>query len=266
MLRRSKKFKYKTILFKEQIPEPKKNEILIIPSDNRLMEIKPYIQRQNMPSWWGGLPVNKFSLRRCQGTYDFMSAGFIMPLWTDVTIRPDGTGKRFEYRTVPLGEDFEFRIEHFEKSSAAGCPMSANNKVENGQFPKIVSPWRFKTAKGVSLLSLPVMHEPNPNYVIMPGVVHTDFYNQIHIVINVLTDKEFTIPAGTPIQHLIPFYRPRNINKIVWGNDSMYRFVQGTGMGEGCLSVPDQASLYRSHQMRNDELAEKDKKWNFFKK
>jgi hypothetical protein len=266
MLGRSEKFKYKTISYKSDIPKPKKNEIIIIPRDNRLMEIKPYIQKQNLPSWWNELPVSKMSLRRCQGTYDFMSAGFIIPLWTDVTIRPDATGTRFEYKTMPLGDDFEFRIEHFEKASASGCPITSNNKVKNGQYPKLVSPWRYITPKGVSLISLPIIHEPNPNYTIMPGIVHTDFYNQIHVVINVLTDKEFTIPAGTPIQHMIPFYRPKNINKIVWGNDSMYRFIQGTGMGKGCLSVPDKATLYRSHQMENDRLAEEKKRWNFFKK
>jgi hypothetical protein len=100
----------------------------------------------------------------------------------------------------------------------------------------------------------------------MPGIVHTDFYHQIHVVISVLTDKEFTIPAGTPIQHMVPIKRNEGIDKIIFGNESMYKFHIGNGMGEGSLVVPDNSQTYRKLRMQNDEEAERKRRWNFFKK
>lgn len=259
MLNRSKKYRYKIINYFEDIPKPKKNEIVIVPSDNRLMSIPPYLGRKQLPSWWKDLPKDKSSIRRCQGTYDFTTAGFIIPLWCDVTIRPDSTGKRFEFKTSNYDDEFQFRVEGFEKASTTGCPISKYNKVETGQFPKLATPWRYYTPKGVSLISLPILYEPNENYTIVPGIVHTDFYNQINVVINVLTDKEFTIPAGTPIQHMIPYHRHRDFKRIIWGNESMMRFIRGNGMGKGSLSQRDDAHIYRRHQMEiEQELNNKD--------
>ena len=266
MLSRSEKYKYKIIQYRSEIPKPKKNEIVIIPTDNRLMDTAPYLVSQKLPSWWKDLPKSKFSLRRCQGTYDYITSGFIVPLWCDITIRPSISGKLLDYKTNNYDDNVSFRIEQFTKESAEGCPISKYNKIQTAQFPKIVSPWRFFTPKGVSLLSLPVYHEPNENYTIMPGMVHTDFYNQIHIVLNVLTDKEFTIPAGTPIQHLVPFHRNFDIKNIVFGNESMARFVNGTGMGLGSLSVPDESHLYRKMQWEKEEQFEKEYNESLFTK
>lgn len=266
MLGHSKKYNYKIAQYKSDIPKPRRGEVVIVPLDNRLLEIPPYIQSSNLPPWWRSLPKSKFSLRRCQGTYDYVTAGIIIPLWADLTVRPNMQGTNFEYKMNNYGDNFNFRVENFAAESAKGCPISSSNKIPTGDYPKILSPYRFYTSKGVSMLSLPVYHEPNPNYTIMPGMVHTDFYNQIHVVINVLTDKEFTIPAGTPIQHLIPFHRSYNFKKIVWGNDSMARFIQGTGMGLGSLSVPDESHVYRKHEMALNSEALAEIEMPFYKK
>lgn len=260
MLNRSKKYRYKIIQYLEDIPKPKKNEIVIVPSDNRLMSIPPYLGKKQLPSWWKDLPKNPSSLRRCQGTYDFTTAGFIIPLWCDVTIRPDASGKKFEYRLSNYDDDFNFTMEHFNREATSGCPITKFNKIETGQFPKLATPWRYYTPKGVSLISLPLLYEPNDNYTIVPGIVHTDFYNQVNVVINVLTDKEFTIPAGTPIQHMIPYHRNQDFKKIIWGNESMMKFIRGNGMGKGSLAHKDDAQLYRKFQMEIEkELDDKER-------
>lgn len=267
MLRRSKKYNYKIAMFKGDTPKPKKNEVVIVPSDNRLLEIPPYLANGNLPSWWKNLPVKNNSLRRCNGTYDYLQYGFIIPMWTDVTIRQNASGNDFEYKLGDFGDEYRpFKVEGFKSEMTKGCPFGDNRKLDTFIFPKLVSPWRFFTPKGISLMSLPILHEPNPNYTIMPGIVHSDFYNQIHIVISVLTDKEFTIPAGTPMQHMIPIKRTENIKKIVFGNESMFRFHVGNGMGEGSISVSDNSQLYRKLRMKNEQEAEARKKWFFSKK
>ena len=271
MLNRSDKYKYKIARFREDIPKPKKNEVVMVPEDNRLLEIPPYIASKKLPSWWNDLPKNKSSLRKCQGTYDYVSFGFIIPLWTDLVIRPDMSGKDFEGKTTPIynykGVNPYFELSGFSAESASGCPMENIKKIPTGRYIKIVSPWRYKTSKGVSLMALPILHEPNENYEVVPGMIHTDFYNQIHIVLNIKTDKEFTIPAGTPIQHMVPVYRGRNTKNIVWGNESMYPYVANSGLGLGALVQTDRNLYYRRKQREIDaEIEKESKKWNFLKR
>jgi len=268
MPKRSDKFKYKILYYKKDLPTPKRGEVLIVPQDNRLMDIPPFLPSEQLPSWWKDLPKMKGSLRRCQGTYDYITNGFVIPLWTDVTVRPSINGKTFELKLGQLDGHFgSFEVSGFESHSVHGCPITNIKAIPTGQFPKLVSPWRFRTPKGVSLMVLPILHEPNPNYTVVPGIVHTDFYNQIHVVLNITTDKEFTIPAGTPIQFMVPIIRKNNFKRILWGNESMFRFIVNSGLGEGGLVSPDRNQIYRKKQREADLEAQKEKKWfNFFKK
>jgi hypothetical protein len=108
---------------------------------------------------------------------------------------------------------------------------------------------------------LPAVHSFDKNYIVMPGIVHTDFYHQVNIVIVILTDKPFQIKAGEPLAHLIPIKRNSNFKKIIWGNESMYKFTAGNGLGVGCLTEEDNSQLYRKTQFEKDqECLRKNKK------
>lgn len=267
MLKRSGKYRYKIIKYRTDIHKPRHGEILIAPSENRLMQIPPYLPWSNLPSWWKNLSKNKGSIRRCQGTYDYITHGIVIPLWTDVTIRPSIDGKMFELKLSGY-MDQSFDLQAFANESAEGCPFSDIKKIPTAQYPKLVSPWTYYTPKGVSLMVLPMLHEPNPNYTIVPGVVHTDYYHTIHVVLNITTDKEFTIPAGTPIQYMIPITRKHSLRKIVWGDESHYRFLNGSGLGLGSLIAPDRNLYYRKKQKLTDlEILEgANKKWYSLRK
>jgi len=251
MLRRLKNYRYKVVQYKSDLPKPKRNEVVIVPVDNRIIDFSPYVGEDKLPSWWTSLPKGKGSLRRCQGTYDYVTQGFYIPLWTNITVRPNMNGHHFEVKTDPI-DGLNFHVDGFGPETARGCPIEHTKALEQGQYLKLVSPWRFITQKGTSLMSLPMLFEPDPRFSVVPGIVHTDYYHQINIVINVHTDKEFTIPAGTPIQHMIPVKRNNNTRKIIWGNESMYRFVAASGLGEGQLIHQDKSVIYRKLQRRMD--------------
>lgn len=257
-MRRSEKFKYKIAHFKNDLPNPKKNEIVIIPQDNRLLENPPILAKQYIPEWFQNLPKGKNSLRRCAGTYDYLDYGFIIKAWADFTIRPSMNGKTFEARCSQIPEsDSQFIVDWFGYDSTGVCPFTQQREIQTGDFPKLVSPWRYITPKNVSLMALPVWHEQNPNYSIVPGIVHTDYYHQIHIVLNVYTKEEFTIPEGTALQHMIPIRRDENIKKFLFGNSSMFRFTANAGTTRKNGITIDQENLmvsqnYRRHQRETD--------------
>lgn len=108
-------------------------------------------------------------------------------------------------------------------------------------------------------MSLPILHEPNPNYTIVPGIVHTDYYHQIHVVLNITTNKEFTIPAGTPIQFMVPVARKHIPKQITLGNESMFKFVSASGLGIGSRIAPDRNIYYRKKQREIDNEIINDK-------
>ena len=251
MLGRFRNYRYKTISYKADVPKPKNGQVLIVPDDNRIVDFSPYTGSDNLPSWWKSLPKGKGTLRRCQGTYDYVTQGFYVPLWTNVTIRPNITNHHFETKLDPL-DGRHFGIDGFAPESSTGCPIEKVKSIESGQYIKLVTPWRFVTNRGTSLMSLPILLEPDPRYSVVPGIVHTDYYHQINVVINVHTTEEFTIPAGTPMLHLIPIKRKNNIKNIIWGNESMFRFVSASGLGVGQLVQEDKSLIYRKLQRQAD--------------
>jgi len=270
MRKRSEKYKYKEVKFKSDLPKPKRGEVAIVPMDNRVFEFLPYVGMNSLPEWWKNLNKGKGSIRRCQGTYDYVTNGFILPLWTNLTVRPNANGTQYETKMDHIDPMFRFSVEGFNAESAKGCPIEHHKSLEEGQYIKLVTPWRFITPKNVSIMTLPVLFEPDPRYSVVPGIVHTDFYHQINVVINVHTTEEFTIPAGTPILHMIPIKRNENTKNILWGNESMYKFVAHSGLGENGLVYDDKSTIYRKLQRRSDQDFEEEKgnkKWfNFFKK
>jgi hypothetical protein len=209
-----------------------------------------------MPQWWKDQPKKAGSIRRCHGTLDYINQGITFRMWTNVQVRPTANRANFEVRMDQFGSpsaepDKFFRNEAFPYSSSEGCPF-AENRTINGDFPKLVTPWMFKTPPGYSTLILPNLLEPNPNYSVMPGIVHTDYYHTINVVLLIHTDKEFTIPVGTPIYQLIPFRRKDNTSKVILGNESMWRHMQGRGVGEHYLANTDRRSSYRRELAKQD--------------
>lgn len=258
-----RKAKYKIARLTSDLPKVKKNEILIVPQTNMLWEVPPFTNRNNKPDWWKNLQKGKGSLRRCHGTIDYLSLGITFSMWTNIYVRPTPNRKSFEVKldqiSAPEGRA-EFRTEWFPYSATEGCPFAKDREIQEGDFPKLVTPWMFKTAPGYSTLILPTLFEQDPNYSVLPGVVHTDYYHTINIVLNIHTDKEFTIPIGTPMYQLIPFKRSDNVSKIIEGNETMWRFVNGRGVGEHYLGNFDRRVSYRRELAKADSLAEKQNK------
>lgn len=245
------------INFQSDLPKVKKGQILVVPMDNRLAEIAPYSNRGTMPDWWKNQPKKMGTIRRCHGTLDYLGLGITFRLWTNVHVRPTANMANFEIRLEQFGNHrgygpgSEFRVENFPAASSEGCPFSENRAIK-GDFPKLVTPWFFKTAPGYSTLILPNHLDQDPNYSVMPGVVHTDYYHTINVVLLIHTDKEFTIPIGTPIYQLIPYKRSDQKTDVILGNDSMAKFMEGRGVGEHYVANMDRRQSYRKELAKQD--------------
>ena len=250
----------------KRLPPVKPGQIRITPEDNRLMEMPPYLNTQlTMPSWFKRITKKEASLRTCAGVNDFLTTGMTMPLWSNIYFRPNTEHNFWESRVENMNPPLQnLVVEGFPHASTGTCPATGVRKLEGMQYPKIVTPWRIETAPGWSCLVLPISWEPNPDYDVLPALIHTDFYHVANIVLNIKTNTDFMIKYGTPMLQLIPFERSKSLESIEFADEEHYKYVASKGLGSGFI-MPSLGSAgpYRREKHRVDrELAEMPlKKW-----
>ena len=246
----------------------KPGEIRFTPTDNRLMESAPFANNlTNMPSWFRAVGKEGRALRRCAGTIDLLAAGVTLPMWTNYRFRPDNngaweTGSDDLYPSAVTGgmPTSIGQATGFNYDSTGECPMTSVRKIETGQYPKLINPWRIETAPGWSTLMIPCYWEPSEDYTVVPAIVHTDFYHSMNVVLNLTGDRAFMLKYGTPVAQLIPFKRDSDFTKVLFNDESDFKYYASTGFGTGFISPKDTAANYRREKIRTDARLEQDSK------
>lgn len=234
----------------------KPGQILFVPQDNRLMDSAPSVNSvSTLPLWFRKIGKQEGSVRRCAGTIDLLAAGVTLPAWTNFRFRPTVDGKQWEH----MADDFSPQgginnISGFPFESTGSCPMTDVRKIEQGHYPKLVNPWRMKTAPGWSTLMVPIYWEPNPNYTVVPAIVNTDIYHLMNVVLNITGDTSFEIPFNTPLAQLIPFKRDSDFGEIIFEDESHFKYYATRGFGMGNVSPTGSTSAhYRRHSIKHDK-------------
>jgi len=173
-----------------------------------------------LPDWYKDIEsylptegyVNRFAkmgtIKKCIPTFDALTAGYIIPSPCDVHVFfQDGVP---EYETALPN----IMTKHPRKQAYTHPQATPHD------FPKWESPWSIQTPKGYSCLFVSPMHNPNPWFEILDGIVDTDNYQSAVNFPFILkeTSKDFIIPAGTPIAQVIPFERKNWKLKILEDN------------------------------------------------
>ena len=243
--------------------EVKPGEILMLPWDNRLLEMPPYLNAKSpVPTWLKTAAQNEGSIRRCAATIDIVTAGITLPAWTNFRFhlsdkKNDWIVKMDQFDEGGMGKP-PFVNQPFAFVQTGQCPMTEMREIKEATYPKLVNPWRIITAPGWSCLMLPILHQPNRDWTLLPGIVHTDFYHEMNCVLNVTAKENFTIKWGEPMAQIIPFRRDSDFIKLRFGDESSFPVVLGRGFGSGALKPapgPDQSSsrMYRALRLKLDK-------------
>lgn len=236
-----------------EIPEPKKNEILISVQDDRLLEYgMPVLNRGNRPSWWSSLPNNPGSYRRCYGITDLLQTGFSINMWCDAEIEHDLDVQKLTVRM----SNREFLCQSFSFDQVGNCPITEDRQLTEVSFPKMVSPFNIRTPKGWSILTFQHPLNYAKDYRVMPGIIHTDFYHELNVVLNLMSADNFAIKAGTPMLFCLPVKR-QDLNlfkEIVYGDSEVSRLLQGHGLGYSGIFIQNKnhKGLYRQRLREAD--------------
>jgi hypothetical protein len=189
-------------------------EIIFTDTIGVAQEYAPKPSIKFLPEWYKKMesrfpkeknPNSLPTIKKCIPVLDAITSGYIIVLPCDVYVSlKDG---ELNYNSaIP-------NLIHFHPRKQAYLHPSVNDF----QFPKWINPWAIKTPKGYSTLFIAPMHNPNPWFEIMPGIVDTDTYTAPVNFPFVLKDvtKEVLIPAGTPIAQLIPIKRNSWISQVI---------------------------------------------------
>lgn len=161
----------------------------------------------HFPNWWADLKkptdlVPNLNLKTCQGLIGLYQTAFTMRAWSDLAV------------TVGPISDPKFNIRFADNDSSAvphGADQWGNWLPEKEwQHLKIISPWVIKSKSDTKFLMTDPMWSRTSlkDYTVLNGVL--DFKYQVTSNINLMIPRpdsvyrEFLIPVGSPLVHLVP--------------------------------------------------------------
>lgn len=231
------------------LPKVEPGEIFVAPLIDDCLEFPPVVNETTWPDWFKDPRIAEpGTIASCKGIQDLLSTGITFHLWCDYKFIWESSQQSF----IAKASDQRFWAESFPYSNTVGCPIAKARPASEANWPKLVNPWYVKTAKGYSSLLIPTLYDADSRYHALPGVVHTDYYHAVNAVLQINTDEEFVIKAGTPLFQLIPFKRKDNIKTMTLGTHEAATKMRGQGVSHGNINVFSRKGLYRKHQRKAD--------------
>jgi hypothetical protein len=169
------------------------------------------------PEWWKALPTAyarengmglTTTMKLCTGFTDLFARGFVLPLWSDVSIGiekkidPDVENHKYQFR-YQFSDNTSSFVSHDAKQSGGFYPVSEY------QHLKFNTPWIFSCAEDISFLQIqPTWNLKNPEKMLVPpGVLN--FKYQVSTEVNSLwprgiEDVVHDLAFGQPLTLFIP--------------------------------------------------------------
>ena len=174
-------------------------------------EFIPKPAKNFIPQWFKDIPnSDPLTVKICPSFPDYFSQGYIIPMWSDVKLKWDGSTWTWD---TPDKQNAWFA--HGQNQFLDYTKASFNGV--KGQFVfKAICPWRIITPPGWSVLQLPLFYHFNQEWSVLPGVIDTDIHTEINQqVLYHGNGKEIQINAGDPFVLYIPFKRSNKLKSVV---------------------------------------------------
>jgi hypothetical protein len=201
------------MFFKKNKEEPTVSFSCAVNGLREIEECRPKPASEFIPLWWDKIEKTDPSktvgtIKSCPGVYDYLSEGYIVPMWSDTTLyfeKDTGTWRANsgEFDNIFLwgAQTRNQALDYFN--------MKFFNKDATFIFTAY-SPWNIITKKGWSVYQMPLFYHFDNNFTALPGVIDTDIYHFSTTQIAYFGDKEeIFIPRGQPLVQYIPFERKK---------------------------------------------------------
>jgi hypothetical protein len=195
---------------------------------------KPKPASSFIPEWWQKMsplfsnekfdlnPGSNVTAKKCFPLLDSITAGYIVPLWTDVMVKKDIDGTPLAKWAV---KEPVFDVWPYVQSKGFEIPNGFNRLVF-----KYLHDWIIETPKGYSCLITHPFGYPNTPFRTLTGIVDTDTLKTGVSAPFVIQDGfEGIIEKGTPMFQIIPFKRDewkseigkKNPNEVYYDNERL---------------------------------------------
>lgn len=188
------------------------------------------------PEWWKKTPPymaeekRKFpnlrlrhdlTIKGCPGIGDYLSLGYVIPLWADMILAANGEG--FQGETSDKSS-----VTRFVPAQWEFCPR---REGDHAYALKIEMPWRLRTPKGWSVLAMQPWYHRETRWSVPPGVIDSDRLATINFIAvwHVPLGQAELLKAGTPLLHVIPFKRG-SLPMAIKPDAVLWEDIHGLGM------------------------------------
>ena len=166
--------------------------------------------KEYMPDWWKRVErmidsnnmYNKGTIKNCPSMPEFLSQGFVVPLWCDLRLIIEHDKWRWE----SPHQQFSF-TKHEDSQFRDWIPK--HTKDNSSIILKPNCPWRIKTPPGWSVWQLPMFYDFNPIFEVLPGIIWTDIHHEINQQMLIKKYGDFLIKRGTPLAMYVPYERKK---------------------------------------------------------
>ncbi len=200
----------------------KKPNIEFITPHKPLLEIAPPVPAgQMLPDWFSAMsndipdPGHEFprlgdwikdfkghTVKKCPAVIDFLTEGYIIPLWCDILIQKQNDKLHWENNELDIGV-----VEFHNYQQAPTYPFKENDYKHPLKF---ISPWWFKTPPGWSMLFMQPQLHFQKEFSLLPGIVETDSFHQTNFPGIWHREGDTILKRGIPFIHVIPFKRTKH--------------------------------------------------------
>lgn len=197
---------------KDVLPKPK----------NAIKELPEYYKKIKPQS---NVNPGSSTVKRCVPFLDALSAGCIIPMWSDVFVLANKGDLTIDF---PKPTRLTDTLDKHVIEQIPGHPLESTTY---GKLPlKWSNPWIIKTEEGVSCLLTSPLNHLETRFKLFDAVVDTDtYYSYINLpFLWTGGDGEFLIKKGTPLVQVIPFRREETEIAFEETDEEAYNRVGGT--------------------------------------
>lgn len=163
------------------------------------------------PSWMKAqLESGNKPIANCPGMWDYYQCGFVIPAHCDIHIKANSEGVNISFSGLQNMDSWD--LARMQASKFDYTMVAGNAPIQEGvekSVEKIPLPWGVFLEEGWSAYVIPaIMHSSFLDKIhVYPGLVDYDNISTCNLIFSALKECEFTIYAGEPLLHVIPFKR-----------------------------------------------------------
>tara|TARA_B100001063_G_scaffold178214_1_gene167151 strand:- start:205 stop:951 length:747 start_codon:yes stop_codon:yes gene_type:complete len=204
-------------------------------NDPSLDFLRPQKASKFFPAWFKRTMAEMSSgtistIKKCPVFGEFLTQGYVVPLWTDIELfyDTDKNGEEYwEYKTP--SDHFTWDV-HNREQFLDHIPESERKKW--GFTWKAICPWRVRTPKGYSMYQMPLWYHFS-EFQVLPGSIRTDFHYEINQqILAPLSWKgqRIRLQRGTPLAWYIPYRRESYSHEFVPYTGERQRITESSRM------------------------------------